>query len=233
MARFFISYRKRDTGADAELIAKSLSDAEHIVFLDRQGIHPGDDYVDRIRGSLSQSHVVLALVGKHWAVDDEGRRRLYENNDWVRREMAIALERERRIVPVFFDGLRQFPAELPDELAPLARVQGYPIDRDYFNRDSKDLIGRIESELFPGPTSGVEPRTERRTAIAAALAPQLRLIWIVLFAVTMLAVVARAFLPALPATLWVFPCALTIAVFVAWLACLSVALELPGLRAAG
>ena len=229
MARFFISYRKRDTGADADLIAKSLSDAEHVVFLDRQGILPGEDYVDRIRGSLSQSHVVLALIGKHWAVDEEGRRRLYENNDWVRREIAIALERDRRIVPVFFDGLRQVPAELPDELAPLSRIQGYPIDRDYFARDSKDLITRIETELFPGPP----PRTERRTAIAAALAPQLRLIWIVLFAVTMLAVVARAFFPVLPQTLWVFPCALTIAVFVSWLACLSVALELPGVRATG
>ena len=49
----------------------------------------------------------------------------------------------------------------------------------------------------------------------------------------MLAVVGRAFLPVLPQTLWVFPCALTIAVFVAWLASLSVALELPGLAATG
>ena len=229
MARFFISYRKRDTGADAELIAKSLSDSEHVVFLDRQGISPGEDYVDRIRGSLSQSHVVLALIGKHWAIDDEGRRRLYEDNDWVRREIAIALERERRVVPVLFDGLRAVPAELPNEIAALARLQGYPVDRDYFARDSKDLIARIEKELFPGPP----PRTERRSAIAAALAPQLRLIWIFLFAVTMLAVVARAFFPVLPQTLWVFPCALTIAVFVSWLACLSVALELPGARATG
>jgi len=229
MARFFISYRKRDTGADAELIAKSLSDSEHVVFLDRQGISPGEDYVDRIRGSLSQSQVVLALIGKHWAIDDEGRRRLYEDNDWVRREIAIALERERRVVPVLFDGLRTVPAELPNEIAPLARLQGYPIDRDYFARDSGDLITRIEKELFPDPP----PRTERRSAIAAALAPQLRLIWIFLFAVTMLAVVARAFFPVLPQTLWVFPCALTIAVFVSWLACLSVALELPGARATG
>jgi hypothetical protein len=228
MARFFISYRKRDTGADADLIAKTLSDGEHIVFLDRQGITPGDDYVDRIRGSLSQSHVVLALIGKYWATDQDGRRRLHEQSDWVRREIAIALEREKRIVPVLFDGLRESPKDLPDDLASLSRIQAYPVDRDYFARDAKDLIGRIEGELFP---ASPPPRTERRSAIAAALAPQLRSIWIILFAVTMAAVVARAFMPVLPGTVWVFPCALTIAVFVAWLACLSIALEVPGLRA--
>jgi hypothetical protein len=53
MARFFISYRKRDTGADAELIAKSLSDGEHVVFLDRQGIVPGDDSCRRFAPARS------------------------------------------------------------------------------------------------------------------------------------------------------------------------------------
>jgi hypothetical protein len=119
--------------------------------------------------------------------------------------------------------------ELPNELAPLATIQGYRIDRDYFDRDARYLVGQIETQIFPTAS----PPMERRAAIATALAPQLRLIWIVLFIVTMIALITPAFVPGLPQMVWVFPCALTIAVFVSWLACLSVALGgIPSVRPA-
>ena len=55
---------------------------------------------------MDGSKVVLALIGNKWlsVQDEHGRRRLDSTDDWVRHEVALALEVENRLIPVLVDG---------------------------------------------------------------------------------------------------------------------------------
>jgi hypothetical protein len=81
--------------------------------------------------------LVLAVIGPGWlaASTPTGRRRLDEPSDWVKLEIASALERRVPVIPVLVDGADAPPEdELPVELAGLTARQaerwteGAPID---------------------------------------------------------------------------------------------------------
>jgi len=50
--------------------------------------------------------VLLAVIGRRWliAVEEEGRRRLDHSEDYVRLEIATALKRGIRVIPMLVDG---------------------------------------------------------------------------------------------------------------------------------
>lgn len=68
--------------------------------------------------------MLLAVIGPRWltATDEDGRRRLDDPDDIVRLEIAAALEREIRVIPILVEGAVMLRCqELPDSLAGLAR----------------------------------------------------------------------------------------------------------------
>src|SRR5207248_233760 len=69
------------------------------VFLDVQSIRPGARFSDDIDAAGASANVLLALIGARWlsAADEGGRRRLDDPDDFVRREIAAALERGVRV----------------------------------------------------------------------------------------------------------------------------------------
>jgi hypothetical protein len=218
MARLFLSYRRSDTGAYADRLAQRLASFQfEAVFQDRQDIELGDNYADRIRSSLSQCSAVLVLIGKNWidARDAEGRRRLDDPADWVRREVAMALSLKLPIVTVRFDFPHEMPqSQLPKELATLATNQGYDINGNYFERDADDLCARLEKLLVAADRTtapGAAPPS------AAHLLTQLRIIWIALAVLTLGTSVAPVLVPALPGVFWIFPGSMTMAAFLWWL----------------
>jgi hypothetical protein len=148
----FISYRRSDAAPYARLLQVQLS--QHLagapVFMDLDSIEPGTDFLEAIKAGVESSRVLIALMGSKWltATDKEGRRRLDNPDDYVRFEIRQALERRARVIPVLVDGAtmprRQ---QLPDDLAPLARLNALPISYDRYEYDESRLMAIIQKAL--------------------------------------------------------------------------------------
>jgi tetratricopeptide (TPR) repeat protein len=122
----FISYRRSDTDS-AVLFYSWLRErfGPEQVFWDREDIAPGARWADVLNQRLRQSTALVALIGPDWVAmaNDEGRR-LDDPADWVRREIATALELKLLVIPVLMGGAKAPGAgQLPPDLADLADLQ--------------------------------------------------------------------------------------------------------------
>src|SRR5512142_3533958 len=121
----FLSYRRSDAGGHARALHGYLSGrfgAERI-FFDRDTIESGDSFPERLRQGVEGCAVLLALIGPDWldTKDSAGARRLDDPGDFVRQEIALALDRGKTVIPVLFDDTPVPPAHrLPDILKDLA-----------------------------------------------------------------------------------------------------------------
>ena len=148
MPKIFISYRRGDSIAYAGRIHDHLS--QHFgadeVFMDIGGIAPGEDFVNVLDARVADSDVVIALIGPGWLnASDERGRRIDQPDDFVRYELAAALEQGKRLIPVLVSGARMPGADqLPPALARLARCQAHPVDDSRFAYDLDALIRTLE-----------------------------------------------------------------------------------------
>jgi uracil-DNA glycosylase family 4 len=152
MTRIFISYRR----ADSEGYVGRLYDhlLRHFrpddLFMDVATIAPGDDFVHAIETAVGSCEVCLVVIGTTWltVTDASGGRRIDQWNDFVRLEVASALEGGKRIIPVLVGGARMpSPAELPEALAGLARRNAHELTHARFAEDVERLAGAIRSSV--------------------------------------------------------------------------------------
>src|SRR5262249_33142913 len=93
---------------------------------------------------------MLAVIGPHWlrAKDKAGQRRLHQPDDFVTIEIAAALTRNIRVIPILIEGARMpRTSELPDALKPLARRQAAEIRHASLGRDAEALVARMREAL--------------------------------------------------------------------------------------
>jgi molecular chaperone DnaK len=145
----FISYRRSDTGHVAGRISDRLVDrlGEQFVFMDVDSIEPGLDFVESIVAAIDNCSVLLILIGPQWltATDTAGVRRLDDPDDPVRVEIETGLLRQIRVIPVLIDDTRMpLRAELPAEIADLARRNAARLRHDTFRRDVSQLVSFVE-----------------------------------------------------------------------------------------
>ena len=148
MARFFISYRREDSAAEAgrlyDLLCQRFdSDA---VFMDVDTLRPGVNYAGVIEQHLRECQVLLAVIGRGWlnAGAPAGGRRLDAPDDFVRREIELALSRGVTVIPVLVDGAQTPPeSALPESLRPLTRLQAVALDTPEFRRDAEPLLASL------------------------------------------------------------------------------------------
>src|SRR3954453_16978512 len=94
-----LSYRRQDSSP----VAGRLYDRLQVefgkghVFMDFDSIPYGVDFRDHIRQMIEQSELVVAMIGADWLGKKGRHRRIDEATDFVRLEIAYALERK---VPV-------------------------------------------------------------------------------------------------------------------------------------
>ena len=148
--RIFISYRREETAWPARTLYAQLVDTfgANQVFKDVDNIEPGDDFVERITEAVTACDILLALIGPHWLsmADETGARRLDNPDDFVRIEIAVALNRGVRVVPILVDGARMpRSSELPAELQGLTRRQAVEINPVGFSTDR--LLATITETL--------------------------------------------------------------------------------------
>lgn len=155
MVKIFISYRRDDSQYQTDrlydLLSKHVEDPPRDIFLDVDTIPYGVDFVEHLEGKVSECEIVLAIIGKNWvdAKDPEtGVRRLDNPNDFIRVEIATALQRGIPVVPVLLDGAPvPKPEQLPDDMKALSRRNGVIVNRLSFNADVENLVSGLPITL--------------------------------------------------------------------------------------
>jgi len=149
MTSIFINYRRDDTSGYSGRIHERLASVfgSNSVFMDLDDIHPGANFVRAIDESLVRCDVMIVLIGKRWleARDTSGRRRIDDPQDFVQLEIAKALERNVRVIPVLVNNA-SMPSEkeLPAALRQLASIQAMELSDERWDYDLGQLLGAIK-----------------------------------------------------------------------------------------
>jgi hypothetical protein len=148
----FISYRRDDSSASAGRLYDGLKRhfASNQIFMDVDSLDLGVDFIEAIEEGVGSCDVLIAVIGKSWLIssDEEGRRRLDNPEDFVRIEIATALKRNIRVIPVLVDGASMpRSGDLPDDLKSLIRRNALEVSHNRFRTDSERLLVAVERAL--------------------------------------------------------------------------------------
>ncbi len=162
MSGIFISYRRADSAGWADRLADLLgkSFGADALFMDIHAIEPGMDFVEALTTRLCSCDVLLAVIGPHWvtAQDTLGRRRLDNPTDYVRLEIATALQRHIRVIPVLVGGATMPPmADVPAALGRLVRRQAHELSDTRWEYDAHQLVVTLEKALGKPALRAPEP----------------------------------------------------------------------------
>src|SRR5262249_16527136 len=120
------------------------------LFMDVDNIPVGVDFVTHLNDQVAACDAVLVVIGPNWlkAKDKAGQRRLHQPDDFVAIEIAAALTRDIRVIPVLVDGASMPRAsDLPDALKLLARRQAAEVRHVNFAQDAETLVARMRKSL--------------------------------------------------------------------------------------
>lgn len=139
----FISYRRSDSKSEARSICQRLERTfgKGKVFIDVDSIRPGEDFQSVLKEDLAKCNVMLVVIGPRWLeLLRSGPAGSEIIEDYVRLEIASALERKLPIFPVLVDGAPMPDAKnMPDDLKSLAFRQAFSVRHDSFPRDMSGL----------------------------------------------------------------------------------------------
>jgi hypothetical protein len=151
-------------------------------------LEPGVDYVDSIHSAVAGADALLVVIGRGWtsAKNLEGARRLDDPGDFVRLEVAMALNGEPVVIPVLVGGAAMPDEEdLPSDLVLLARRNALTmIDADWHSGMARltaalrRILEPVEEptelvDVTPEGTAEVVVEEEREDETGPALVPVL------------------------------------------------------------
>jgi hypothetical protein len=148
----FISYRRGESAGHAGRLTDSFVEhfGEDRVFREIDSMEPGLDFAEAIEHALGSSEVLIAVIGRNWVTETDAasQKRLENINDYVRLEIASALQRNIRVIPLLLQGAAM-PSddELPDDLAPLARRNAFELHDSSWRDDVRRLTRTLERVL--------------------------------------------------------------------------------------
>jgi hypothetical protein len=139
--------------------------------MDVTAIQPGRDFRKAIDESIHKCSVLLAILGQGWleSRDGAGIRRLEDDNDFVRLEIASALQRDIPVVPVLVRGARMPRAEqLPGDLKELAFRNAVELTHARWKSDVEVLAHALRPYLEPSEdTPSGLPVVDAKPAVTA------------------------------------------------------------------
>jgi hypothetical protein len=162
MPSIFVSYRRSDVPGHAGRLYDRLVErfGEDHVFKDLDTMEPGADFEEVIRDTVARCDALIAVIGGEWlARNPDGESRLDDPHDWVRLEVAEALRRNVRVIPLLVHGASlPAPSELPEDVRPLTRRHAVVLNEDVWNLQVAQLVEGLQRVMdrppppHPGPT---------------------------------------------------------------------------------
>jgi hypothetical protein len=178
-----ISYRRQDSSPVAGRLYDRLQAefGKDSVFMDFDSIPYGVDFREHIKQTLRRAKVVVAIIGPDWAGGkDPADRRIDDPADFVRLEVASALENGIPIIPVLVNNTAMPDAKkLPPELEGLAFRNGLALDTGIdFHHHADRLIAGIHKVIDPAkettplpsgakvePPAGTAPSAQKKSPL--------------------------------------------------------------------
>jgi hypothetical protein len=150
--RIFISYRRAESGYSTGWLYERLANhfGREDIVRDIDSIAPGDDFAEVIGHAVASCDVMLVVIGTRWIniSDDDGQRRLDDPDDFVRREIEAALQRDIRVIPILVDGATMPHSEqLPPSLIKLRRRQALDLSPQRFQYDVDRLLRVLDKTV--------------------------------------------------------------------------------------
>jgi pterin-4a-carbinolamine dehydratase len=171
----FISYRRDDSLATARALLRFLHSqyGRQRVFMDTVEIRSGNDWQGEIRAALEKSTVVLPIIGSRWftLTDTYGRRRIDQEDDWVGREIEMALASGKVVIPIYIGIPAAPPEAFPHSIQQLADRQGRVISGAHDDSEWIKLGETLERHGFgplrpntryPRPAAHIRPCTDQQ-----------------------------------------------------------------------
>ena len=144
----FICYRREDSADISGRIYDRLAQqfGDKAIFKDVDSIPLGVDFKQYLEKQVERCNVLLAVIGKTWLKKRTGKRRLDDPRDFVRIEIASALRRDIRVIPLMVSNASMpSEADLPEDLRALVFRNYIQIRSDPdFHHDMNRLIKELE-----------------------------------------------------------------------------------------
>ena len=166
MASIFVSYRRTDAAGHAGRLYDQLANrfGAANIFKDLDSMEPGADFAEVIEDTVARCDALIAVIGSDWLSS-----RLEDPEDWVRLEIAHALARKVRVVPVLVEGAKMpAPTDLPEDLSALSRRHAVDLSETGWHAQVTELLDRLEKLLdadndapAAGPVAQVRPADAR------------------------------------------------------------------------
>ncbi|MBS2553974.1 toll/interleukin-1 receptor domain-containing protein [Catenulispora sp. NL8] len=123
MHEIFVNYRTNDAhdaafAIQADLVRRFGRDK---VFYASSSLNHGERFDQELIREARKARVLLAVIGPDWLKHDaRGRRLVDDENDWVRREIAAALQAGTTVIPILVGRTTdRLPADLPPDIKDL------------------------------------------------------------------------------------------------------------------
>lgn len=150
----FINYRRVDAPLGATALAAVLAErfGPERVFRDTVSVEAGEIYPRALWEALEGASVLVAVIGSQWhtVAGPDGQPLIQREHDWVRREIAFALNQGIPVVPVLLidtpDSATLPRADnLPDDIKRLAYLQALRVSQYRFGSDLENLTAELEN----------------------------------------------------------------------------------------
>jgi hypothetical protein len=154
--RLFLCYRRDDTADVARRLHDDLATVfgSDRVFLDVDSVPVGADFDDVLTKEMAKIDALLVLIGRQWLSGSGSRHRRHIDNDddYVRAEIRIALQRNIPIIPVLVqDAPMPRAEELPEDIRPLARRNGLALQSTRWQAAVDRLVKELERVVTDVP----------------------------------------------------------------------------------
>lgn len=148
----FISYRRTDGIYPAMVLYRDLIDSGYNVFYDIASLR-GGRFPTLLEENVRSCTDFLLIV-----THDAFSNRIFDANDWVRKEIKLALETNKNIIPIFIGDARM-PSELPDDIKEILEYDGvFQVDPQIIH----DINNRIFREYLRSPKNALDSTNQVR-----------------------------------------------------------------------
>lgn len=145
----FISYRRKGGSKTAKHLFDLLKHDGYTVSFDVDTLRSGnfDTALLKLIDDCTDFILILNENIFERSVDPTFDRR----HDWVRNELAYALEKKKNIIPVMLEGFTDFPENLPEDIAEIQWKNGPEYSQYYFDT----FYEKLKSMLHSSPSKSL------------------------------------------------------------------------------
>lgn len=139
----FISYRREGGYETAKHLYDLFTRDGYNVSFDIDTLRNGDFDVELLkRVEECTDFILIYSAGAFDRILDPN---FDPKKDWLRQELTHALKFDKNIIPIMLEGITEFPDNLPDDVARVAKKNGPKYDKIYFDAFYNKLLNCLET----------------------------------------------------------------------------------------